>query len=304
MIDAYHRLFHIERPLIAAGLAAPILGERPRRYAVVRAAMLGLPSDPGPGFEPVWSAEAVAIGHHMVVEPFRRPAPVIVLAYDGVAADEAGIVVHILTGAGLDVIIATVGRNQVTSYHGRVIADRTAAELADCSALIVPGGMGVRRIAADRAFMAVIRRLSADATWLGATSTGSILLAMAGVIDGARATTHWLAGDLITARGVILVREPFVECGRLLTASGTASAAQLGFRLVGALAGAKTEAEARASYQAPPQADSRYGPRMARWRRWFARRRMAGAVPINPWGQAEIVFLDLDDDEFDDADDL
>ena len=237
------------------------------------------------------------------MEPFGRPAPVIVLAYDGVAADEAGIVVHILTGAGLDVIIATVGSHPVTSYHGRVIADRTAAELADCSALIVPGGMGVRRAAADRVLSAAIRRLSADATWLGATSTGSILLAAAGVIDGARATTHWLAGDLITARGVTLVREPFVEHGRLLTASGTASADRLGFRLVGALAGAKAEAEARASYQPPARADSRYGQPPPRWRRWFASRTMAGAVPIDPWGQAEIVALDLDDDEFDDATD-
>ncbi len=238
------------------------------------------------------------------MDPFQRPTSIVVLAYDGVAGDEAGIVVHVLTGAGLDVVVATVGRDPVTGYHGRVIADRTVDELADCSALIVPGGMGVRRMAADRAFMAAIRRLATDAIWLGATSTGSILLAAAGVIDGARATTHWLAGDLITARGVTLVDEPFVEDGRLLTASGTASTAQLGFRLVGALAGPKAEAEARASYQPPARSVARYGPQTARWRRWFTRGTTEQPVAIDPWAQAEIVFLDLDDHTVDEADDL
>ena len=227
-------------------------------------------------------------------------APVVVLAYDGVAADEAGLVVEILTGAGLDVVIATVGLDPVTSFHGRVVADRTVAELATCRALIVPGGMGVRRAAADRSLIAAIGHLAADAAWLGATSTGSVLLAAAGVVDGARATTHWLAGDLAADHGLTLVRDSFVEHGRLLTAAGAASAPQLGFRLVGALVGVQAEADAEERFRDRPVVDPRYRRPVTGWRRLVGRllrpKQVADiAFPLDPSGQAEIVVLDLDD---------
>ncbi len=224
--------------------------------------------------------------------------PVVVLAYDGVAGDEAGLLVEILTGAGLEVVVATVGLDPVTSFHGRVVADRTVAQLSGCRALIVPGGMGVRRAATDQPFIAAIAQLAADATWLGATSTGSVLLAAAGVVDGARATTHWLAGDLAADHGLELVRAPFVEHGRLLTVAGAASAPRLAFRLVGALAGARAEEEAKAEFTDRPVADPRYRKPVTGWRRLVGRLLGAGEVadvpyPLDPTGQAEIVVLDL-----------
>ena len=225
-------------------------------------------------------------------------APVVVLAYDGVAADEAGLVVEILAGSGLDVVIATVGLDPVTSFHGRVVADRSVAQLTSCRALIVPGGMGVRRAASDKPFIAAISELAADATWLGATSTGSVLLGAAGVVDGARATTHWLAGDLAADHGLTLVRESFVEHGRLLTAAGAASAPQLAFRLVGGLLGVRAEEDAKARFADRPITDPRYTRPVSGWRRLVGR--LVGqkqldeiAYPLDPTGQAEIVVLDL-----------
>jgi putative intracellular protease/amidase len=224
-------------------------------------------------------------------------APVVVVAYDGIAADEAAVLVEILTSAELDVIIASVERTPVTSYHGRVVTSRTVAEMGSCSALVVPGGMGVRTEIADRALLEAIAALASSATWLGATSTGSALLAAAGVVDGARATTHWLAGDLITSRGLTLVHEPFVEHGRLLTASGIVSAATLGFRLVGALAGVKAESDARARFRPRPTPDARYGRQHRRlpWWRTIGRKTVSPTNhPIDPTGGAELVILDLD----------
>ncbi len=91
--------------------------------------------------------------------------------------------------------------------------------------------------------------------------------------------------------------------GPLLITSG-ASAVLLGFRLVRALAEIAAQAEARASSPPPPEADSRYGPRAARWRRSVGQRKACAARPIDPWVQAEFVLPDLDDGELDDADDL
>ncbi len=190
------------------------------------------------------------------------------LVYDGVAADEAGIIVDVLAGAGITVTIASVTTVAPTAYRGRVVPTRRAQDLADCDALVIPGGMGVRRAAANPELRAAIARLAADATWLAATSTGSVLLGAAGVIGGARATTHWLAGELLEDHGIELVNEGFVEHGRLLTAAGAVSAATLAFRLVGAVAGVAAETEARARFQPRDAVDPRYRTkRRHRWRR-------------------------------------
>lgn len=241
------------------------------------------------------------------------PGPVVILAYDGLAADEASVLVEILTTAGLDVTIASVLAEPVTSYHGQVAVTRRAAEIARCSALLVPGGLGVRSTAENTAVLRAIAELSTKARWLGATSTGSVLLAAAGIIDGARVTTHWLAGDLITDRGLELSDEPLVEWGRLLTASGIVGAASLSFRLVGALLGHKAETKVRDVFIPPPAADD---PRYQRdSRRWWIRlaASLRGAffgsgrkrvvdeerilALVDPEGRAEVVVLDLIDDE-------
>ena len=220
--------------------------------------------------------------------------PVVVLAYDGVAADETSAIVQILTSADLDVIITSFGRDPITSFHGRVFPTRTVDDLRECSALIIPGGMGVKTASQSRQLASAINQLAESATWLGATSTGSVLLAAAGVVDGATATTHWLAGDLLTSQGLTLVSEPFVEHGRLLTASGLVSAATLAYRLIGALAGVEAESQARARYQGPSANDPRYRPRPSFWHRIRRKHLTAIDHPLDPTGRAEITILDLE----------
>lgn len=226
----------------------------------------------------------------VVTEP---PPPIVILVYDGAAGDEAGAMVEVMGNSGLEVIIASVEANPVTSYHGRLVPRRSATELGTIGALLVPGGMGVRSAAENEPLLAAVRHLGAGATWLGASSTGSVILTAAGMADNARVTTHWLAGDMITGRGVELVEAPFVEHGRLLTAAGLASSATLGFRLVGALLGSEAERMARARYQPSPPSDDRYERRQPWWRR-IGQKRVSQSHPVDPTGLAEVVILDLD----------
>lgn len=242
-----------------------------------------------------------------------EPGPVVILAYDGLAADEASVLIEILTAAELDVTIASVLAEPVTSYHGQVVVARKASEIDRCSALLVPGGLGVRSTAENPAVLRAIAELSTKARWLGATSTGSVLLAAAGIIDGARVTTHWLAGDLITDRGLELSDEPLVEWGRLLTASGIVGTADLSFRLVGALLGHRAESRIRSVFVPPPtDVDLRYQRSTQRWWRRLAallRGRADGSsrkrvvdedrvlALVDPEGRADVIVLDLVGDE-------
>lgn len=227
--------------------------------------------------------------------------PVVVLVYDGAAGDESGAIVEILSAAGVDVVLASVEAHPVTSYHGRLVPRRAAREFGEIAALVVPGGMGVHAASHDERLLAALGRLGERATWIGATSTGSVLVAAAGLAEGANLTTHWLARDLIEeADRATLSSDSFVEYGRLLTASGLASTATLGFRLVGALRGAEIEAEVRARYQPAPSVDTRYQRRRRRlgWSN-VGRRKTVQVLDsserhvADPTGQADIVVLDL-----------
>ncbi len=218
---------------------------------------------------------------------------VVVLAYDGVAADEAGIITEILTEAGSPVVVAAVQVHDVTSFHGAIRPSKSASELGACAALIVPGGMGVRTAATDERLLAAVRQLGSNSLWLGATSTGSVLLAAAGLANGARATTHWLAQDLIETWGMISVDEPFVEHGRLLTASGLGSSATLAFRLVGALHGLEAEETARNRYRTTALSPT---PRSQRFWGWGKRRHRIVTQPEPAFVEraTEVVLLDLE----------
>ncbi len=228
-------------------------------------------------------------------DPASRPdseLPVVILAYDGVAADEAGVITDILTEAGTPVVVAAVQVHDVTSFHGRVRPSRSAGEIGPCAALIVPGGMGVRTAANDERLLDAVRHLAGQSRWLGATSTGSVLLAAAGLANGARATTHWLAQDLIEMWGITSVDEPFVEHGRLLTASGLGSSATLAFRLVGALHGVSAEDQARNRYRAAP---TPVAARSQRFWGWGKRRHRINSRPEPAFVEraSEVILLDL-----------
>lgn len=219
--------------------------------------------------------------------------PVVLLAYDGVAADEAGVITEILVEAGSDVVVAAVQVYDVTSFHGRVRATMRAESLGPCAALIIPGGMGVRTAARDERLLGAVRHLGEQSRWLGATSTGSVLLAAAGLADGARATTHWLAQDLIEIWGITPVDEPFVEHGRLLTASGLGSSATLAFRLVGALHGTEAEERARDRYRSNGEPTPE---RTNRFWGWGKRRHRITTRPEPAFVEqaSEVLILDLD----------
>jgi putative intracellular protease/amidase len=76
-----------------------------------------------------------------------------------------------------------------------VLALTADAALADVSApdvIVVPGGFGTRALMTDEAMLSWLRSAHATSTWTTSVCTGSLLLAAAGLLDGLRATTHWL----------------------------------------------------------------------------------------------------------------
>jgi putative intracellular protease/amidase len=137
--------------------------------------------------------------------------------------------IEMLGGFGNETEIITVakGSDPVPSCHGqRIVVDRTIAEKNDYDLLLIPGGDAALMAGKDDEFLQWIREASANAEKVMAVCTGSVLLAMTGVLDGRKATTN--KRDFINtvhlAPNVEWVREArWVEDGKFFTSSGVSA---------------------------------------------------------------------------------
>lgn len=113
-----------------------------------------------------------------------------------------------------------------------IVAEVTLAELTDPDILVVPGGFGTRALLDHEPLLEWIRGVHESSTWTTSVCTGSLLLAAAGLLEGAPATTHWLARDVLAELGAKPVSDRVVEHGKIITAAGVSSGIDMALRLV------------------------------------------------------------------------
>jgi putative intracellular protease/amidase len=108
--------------------------------------------------------------------------------------------------------------------------------------ILIPGGMTTIEHARDEKLLDWVRRAHQSATWTASVCSGSVILAAAGLLDGRRATSHWLALSALKALGAIPVSdERIVEAGgpgnRIVTSAGVSAGIDLAMWLAGEVAG-------------------------------------------------------------------
>ena len=123
-------------------------------------------------------------------------------------------------------VVDLVGRTMdpVASDRGLVLTP--TATFDDCPApeiLFVPGGPGQVEAMEDEALVDFVRRVGADADLVTSVCTGSLILGAAGLLQGKRATCHWISLDSLALLGATPVHERVVEDGNVITAAGVSS---------------------------------------------------------------------------------
>lgn len=111
------------------------------------------------------------------------------------------------------------------------------ADTPHLDVLVVPGGPGQFSLMKHTLLMEFLRERSQAGTWLLAVSTGSLLLAQAGVLRDRRATTYWLARETLAGFGVDVVTDDYVIDGNIATAAGASGGIDLSLQLVERLQG-------------------------------------------------------------------
>jgi putative intracellular protease/amidase len=127
----------------------------------------------------------------------------------------------------------------VTTDNGMltIIAERSLAEVTQADIVLVPGGPGEVAARAGGATLDWLKQADRTSTWTTSVCTGSLILAAAGLLDGKRATSHWLALDALRRLGAEPVDERVVFDGKLVTAAGVSAGIDMALTLAASIAG-------------------------------------------------------------------
>jgi cyclohexyl-isocyanide hydratase len=126
----------------------------------------------------------------------------------------------------------------VTDGNGlRLLPDATFKTCRQADILFVPGGPGQTKLMHDDETLAFLRSQAQGARYVTSVCTGSLVLAAAGLLNGCRATCHWLSIDQLSYFGVTPVKERVVIDGSRITGAGVTSGIDFALTLAAQLFG-------------------------------------------------------------------
>ena len=124
-----------------------------------------------------------------------------------------------------------MSENAGTVLSEKGIAIKTDVGFQNCPSveiLVVIGGSGQSDMINHSGLMTFLRKQALHARYVAGVCTGTLLLASSGLLQGRRATTHWLARDELVKYGVIPVKERVVWDGKFITKAGVSAGIDLG----------------------------------------------------------------------------
>ncbi len=159
---------------------------------------------------------------------------VAILIFDGLTAlDAVGPyeVLSRLPGAEVVFVAAEPGSKRTDTGSLALVADGSLDDVTDPEILLLPGGAGTRRLLSDEPVLDWVRAAHETSRWTTSVCTGSLILGAAGVLDGVRATSHWIWREYLAGFGAEVVNERVVEDGKILTAAGVSAGIDLALHL-------------------------------------------------------------------------
>lgn len=190
---------------------------------------------------------------------------VVCLVLPGTAPFEFGVVCEVfgidrsaMGGPAFEFHVATADPGPVmTSLGFTMTIENDLSIAADADLVAVPAHM-IDTDVVDERYLEVVRAAAARGAWVLSVCSGAFVLAQAGILDGRRATTHWMHADRLARRYPKIDVDPdvlFVQDGRIVTGAGTAAGIDAALHIVRVEHGAAAANVVARRMVVPPQRD-------------------------------------------------
>jgi cyclohexyl-isocyanide hydratase len=123
-------------------------------------------------------------------------------------------------------------RDPVAALGGmQFVPDTTFDDCPQLDLICVPGGMGMNALLNDDETLTFLRKQAKGAEYVTSVCTGALVLGAAGLLQGKRATTHWMSHEMLSAFGAIPVQERVVRDGNVFTGGGVTAGIDFGLEI-------------------------------------------------------------------------
>ncbi|MFA6788940.1 MAG: DJ-1/PfpI family protein [Arcobacteraceae bacterium] len=122
-----------------------------------------------------------------------------------------------------------------TKGNMKVIPDFDFETCPRLDILIVPGGMGTRKLMYDENVLDFIQQKAKEVELLTSVCTGSLILANAKLLEGLNATTHWKSLERLEnefKNVKVCFDKHFVEDGNIITSAGISAGIDMALHIV------------------------------------------------------------------------
>jgi transcriptional regulator GlxA family with amidase domain len=157
---------------------------------------------------------------------------------------------------GMDVVLCAERAGPLADESGllRLEMEHTFDDVPAPDVLLVPGGLVTRLVAAEGGpIVDWIRTAHETTSYTTSVCTGALLLGAAGVLQGVRATTHWLAYDHLRRYEADATEQRVVIEGKIATAAGVSAGIDLALTLVDKLYGPEMAQAVQLGIEYDPQ---------------------------------------------------
>jgi transcriptional regulator GlxA family with amidase domain len=131
--------------------------------------------------------------------------------------------------------------------------DHALEEVTEPDIVLVPGGEGNRPLLSDEHVLSWLRQVDAHTKWTTSVCTGSLVLGAAGLLEGKRATGHWLYLEPLRGYGAEPTGQRVVEDGKTITAAGVSAGIDMALHLVGREVGPEVAQAVQLGIEYDPQ---------------------------------------------------
>ena len=142
-----------------------------------------------------------------------------------------------LPGATVSFVAQQPGPVRTDNGMLTMLAEAGIDDIASPELLLVPGGPGEVAARAGGPVLDWVRSVHETSTWTTSVCTGSLILAAAGLLEGRRATSHWLALEQLRRLGAEPVSERVVFDGKIVSAAGVSAGIDMALALAARIAG-------------------------------------------------------------------